>query len=630
MNKLLNECALVALLVGVSPTLAPARPAPQQTSQTTETISMEFDGIELRQCVQFIIRNRNINLVTADSLDQRVTVKLTNIPWRAALESVLKAHGYTFVEEEGILLVSSVSSLASNERLVPVVIRLEHMSAESVRAFLEPLLSDKGRIVVLGGQDSKVLSVIDVPRTLEMVQSIVPKFDLPPANAIGTLDRRENGTIDISLENFPMSDIAGLLESRLGLNVAVQGALTGTVDIDLAGVRWEDALQLILARHAFAFRKERDVVIIGRAEDLRDALVTREFRLRYADGWDLKPYLEKLLSSEGKLSCYAPSPRSGFEFGTKVSERREKRVDEQSTGKARTLTVTDRSAYVESIAERIATLDVKPQQVEVDVKIIEIRHNRSDSRGFDWNTVLAISGANRPTTLPWGDTGGKLFPGEFPDPATGFTFGSLTASQFAAVLRLIQESTHAEVVSEPNITTLDNIEASILIGQKFPVTSETIDPQTAVRTVALDYYEDIGIQLLVVPSVTADQRIQLVIHPAVSTVSGLIENRFPIIDTREADTQVLLPSGDTAVIGGLVSRDKDELERSVPWLGRIPLLGYFFRYREEVETSTELVIFVTPRLVKDADQLADSVLVSPKRKQALRELRAAFEEAGDR
>ncbi|MGE3965551.1 MAG: hypothetical protein AB7I09_15760 [Planctomycetota bacterium] len=625
MRSIGRRLALIWIVAGL-PGIASAAPAPQ-TVPASDLISMEFDGIELRQCVQFIIRNRRINLVTAETLDQKVTVKLNDIPWRSALESVLKAHGFTFVEEEGVLLVSSLDSLVANQRLVPILVRLQHITAEAARSLLEPLLSAQGKLVILGGQESKVFSVIDNARTLEMVQNLVPKFDLPSANATGSMTVREDGMIDLALANFPLSDIARLLESELGLNVAVQGALTGSIDINLTGVRWEDALQLMLARHQYAFRKERDVVVIGKAEDLKDAFVTREFRLRYADGWDLKPYLEKLLSPEGKLSCYAPAPRSGFEFGTKVSERRSKRVEDQGTGRARVLTVTDRSVYVESIAERIHTLDVKPQQVEVDVKIIEIRHGRSDSRGFDWNTVLAISGANRPTTLPWGDTGGKLFPTDFPDPATGFTFGSLTASQFTAVLRLIRESTDAEVVSEPNITTLDNIEASILIGQKFPVTSETIDPQTAVRTVTLDYYEDIGIQLLVVPSVTEDQRIQLVIHPAVSTVAGLIEDRFPIIDTREADTQVLLPSGDTAVIGGLVSRDTDELERSVPWLSRIPFLGYFFRYREEVESSTELVIFVTPRLVKDATQLADSVLVSPSRKQALRELKAVFERA---
>lgn len=608
-----------------------AAPASAQTppdNQDSNLISMDFGSIELLQAIQFIIRHTDVNLVTSDPLTQTVTVKMAGVQWRTALESVLKAHGYAFVEEDNILRIIAVQNALETERRVPLVLSLRHTSAEAARQVLQPLLSESGKIVVLGGESSRTFSVIDTPESIEIIQDILDKIDVPPAEAIAEITKHENERVDIRLVEYPLQQIDRLLQTEFGLNVFVQGSLAGLINLSLRDVKWEEALTLILRKHDYAYRIEKGVVIIGRQADFKEELITQEFNLRYVDGWDLKPYLEKLLTEQGSLTVYSPSPRSGFEFGTKVTERRTKKEEDgRANGKARVLSVTDRPANVSVVAEQVKLLDVKPQQVEVDVKIVEIRHSKDNRFGVDWNAVLSISGANRPTNLPFGPHSGKFFPGNFPTPPTGFSFGSLSASQLTAALRIIHTDSDAEVVSEPNLTTMDNIEASILIGQKFPVTSETIDPQTAVRTVTLDYYEDIGIQLLVVPTISEGNRIHLVIHPAVSTVAGLIEDRFPIIDTREADTQLMLRSGDTAVIGGLISRDVDEVDNSIPFLGKIPILGWLFRYQERVETSTELVIFVTPRIVADGEQLQDSLLIDPRRKEALEELKSLLQEA---
>lgn len=621
-------CVLLAVCwpLPASTQATPLAPQPEPAG-AHETVTMDFNSIALRQAIQFIIRGRPINLVTSDPLDETITVKLGGVPWRTALESVLKAHGYTFIEEQGILRILRMATGTAPDRRLPMVLHLRYTTAEAVRRVIEPLLSEHGSVVPLGGDRGQTLCVIDRPEIIEVVQELLPRLDAPPLTVTSEVHVHPDGRLDLRLVNFPLENLPALLQEHLQRNVFVETPLSGLIGVDLRAVPWQEALRMILGRHGFAFRMEKEVVLIGQTAALEAQLVTAEIELRYANGWDLLPYLEKLLGEHGKISCYSPRPRGGFAFGSKITDQRTQRENE-ANGLARIISITDRPEIVRRIEEQVRQLDRKPRQVEVNVKIIEIRRGQGDQRGIDWNTVLSFMGATRPTTLPFTEHSGRFLPGAFPVPTPGqFTFGALSGAELTAVLRLIQQSDEAEVVSEPNITTLDSTEASILIGKKFPVTSETIDPQTAVRTVTLDYYEDIGIQLLVVPSIAEDDHVHMVIHPAVSSVSELIENRFPVIDTREADTQVLLRSGDTAVIGGLLERSTNEQVRKIPWLSAIPWLGrLLFTYRSETDELTELVIFVTPRIVRDTDELRSSLLIDPARRKALEELRAHFEE----
>ena len=593
-------------------------------------ITLDFDEIELRQAIQFILRDRrDIKFVTGEDLAEKVTVKLVNVEWRQALLSLLKVHGYTLAEENSVLRVVKLgeSDPASRQR-IPLLVHLRHAEPEAVRQLLEPMLSADGKVLLLGSGDNgqRILAVIDGPEVLALVRDLLPTLDQPPTHFTGTIVARDDGTIDIDLEDFPLSGIPGLLEEQLGLNVFVNGALAGDANIHVNGVHWEQALALVLGEAGYVFRQEDGVVIISGGESATGEMVTQEFKLRYVDGWDLLPYIEPLLSDGSSIAVYSPSQRAGFAFGGGITQDvRMNAVGRPSKSRGRLLSVTDRPEIVAMVAERVRGIDQMPKQVQVDVKIVQIDRDSGSRTGIDWSTVLSLTGASRDTSFPFPtkNAGGEFF-GPVVEP-TGFTFGSLAADQLTAVLRMIEEDEESEIISEPNITALDNIEASILIGQKFPLTKETIDPQTAVRTVTLDRYEDSGIQLLVVPTITEGNRVHMLIHPAVSSIVELIEDRFPVINTREADTQLLLRSGDTAVIGGLIERTTSMKQRRIPLLGKIPFLGWFFSYTEEVRSTSELVIFVTPRIVIDPSELERSLIVGEERREHLSRLRDLFD-----
>ncbi len=602
-------------------------------ADSSDEITLDVNGIELGQAVQMIIRNRQVSLVTGEDLKQSVTAKFTAVPWRDALSSLLKSHGFTVVEEQQVLrIVKIIPESGGTKTRVPLVLRFKHISASAARDLLSPMVSAEGKLVPIDDDSGgHALSIVDTPEVLELIKTLLPDIDVPPSDSTCVLTRHDDGTVSFDLEGLPMRDLSEQCQEQLDINLFFHCPTKGSLNAKLNHIKLVDGLRLILQEKGLDFREENGVYVVDEAEKLTAQFVTREFKLKYLDAWDVKAYIEPLLSEGGKISCYSPRPRGGFEFGSKITDVRESVTADSGDGalRSKVFTVTAHPADVERIGSRIAELDVLPRSVEVNVKIVQITRNKSEKRGIDWNAVLSMSGSLRPTHLPFGPHSGRFFPGPVPNPTdANFIFGTLDATQLTAALQLIAQTTEAEVISEPNITTLDSIEASILIGQKFPVTTETIDPQTAVRTVTLDYYEDIGIQLNVIPSVSGpENRIHLIIHPAVSAVAELIENRYPVIQTREADTQVMLRSGETVVIGGLIESDVTEVVRRIPWISRIPLIGHLFTFNDERDVTTELILLVTPRIVRNASELEEALILDSQRVNELRDFDRVLETA---
>jgi type II secretory pathway component GspD/PulD (secretin) len=142
--------------------------------------------------------------------------------------------------------------------------------------------------------------------------------------------------------------------------------------------------------------------------------------------------------------------------------------------------------------------------------------------------------------------------------------------------------------------------ARILIGQRFPITVESLDRQTALRTVTLDYFEDVGIVLTVTPRTAGKDMINLSVRPQASAIASLVDNRFPIIDTREADCQLLIRSGHTAVIGGLLRDRAEKDEQGLPVLAHLKVLGRLFGGHRNTKRKTELLVCVTPAILTAA------------------------------
>lgn len=411
-------------------------------------------------------------------------------------------------------------------------------------------------------------------------------------------------TVSMDMRQANIVDVVQLLAKSANLNIVIPDDLQGEVSVKLANVYWEDALSSILHTKGFGYQKQGNVVRIDALDKLKGDVETRVFILKYVDATDMKPFLESILSPQGKINSLTEKGRTEFSLGTGVGETQ--KTEGAVAKKSRILTITDTQEVVERAAAIIEKLDLEPKQIAIDVQIVEVTHGKDEDLGIRWNIEATLRGAKQPTTFPFpaSATGGPFLPAgsKFPTPAdsSNFAFGTLDASNFSATLKLLQSKGDVNVLSSPKITTLNNLQASILIGEHFPITTESIDDKTGLRTISLDHYEDIGIQLIVIPQVSGEDAINMIIHPAVSTIGELVDGRYPRINTREADTQVLVMNDHTIVIGGLL-QDRDSMNiDKVPILGSIPVLKYLFRHKVSSTQKVELIIFVTPRIVAGA------------------------------
>jgi len=297
--------------------------------------------------------------------------------------------------------------------------------------------------------------------------------------------------------------------------------------------------------------------------------------------------------------------------------------------------VSDIPPVLDKIREVLAKIDVKPKQVLIETRIVEISRDRLKDYGFDYATGGAGSASSNDVTVESVtdelSAGGHVFGGNGVDPAaygpkattislanTGLNmvFQKLSGTRFEVILHALEEDVATNVLSAPSIMTLDNQEATILVGEQFPIVSTTKSSDTASTVdVSLDSYIDIGIQLNVVPQVSGVDRdyINMIVHPAVTSEGTLIENRYPRITTRETQTQILMRSGETIMIGGLIKDVKNESTQGIPFLRRLPWLGKLFFERTTTDTEKiELVIFITANVVDDEGLTTDQLEILEK------------------
>ena len=197
-------------------------------------------------------------------------------------------------------------------------------------------------------------------------------------------------------------------------------------------------------------------------------------------------------------------------------------------------------------------------------------------------------------------------------------FYSLVGHDVNATIHALATVNKTEVLSRPSVLTRNNQQATILVGQTIPViTSSTPNTLTGEPTNTIEQ-QDIGIILKVTPFITKEGNVEMILDPEISSLSSQsipIGNgiTFPIIDKIQADTVVVTPNDQTVVIGGLMQTQNTEVENKVPLLGDIPILGYAFKYKTANKAKTELIMFLTPHIIRQPSDLAQLSLEERKK-----------------
>jgi type II secretory pathway component GspD/PulD (secretin) len=326
--------------------------------------------------------------------------------------------------------------------------------------------------------------------------------------------------------------------------------------------------------------------------------------------------------------------QAGWEF-TKVKttgssddeSSKAKRLTQEKPGRSRVLIVSDIPPVVDKIRTVISELDKIPHQVIIETRLMEVSRDKLRDLGIDWATgktgaetkviqptPTSKKAGNVTTDLGSHELQSLVKPAVFNplsaisgiqpyDAGLEILFQKLTGSQFEVIVHALEEDVKTNTLSAPRIMALSGQEATILVGTKYPILmQETTGAGGAspVTTVTLDYYQDIGIQLNVVPQVGADNSINMIVHPAVSSYTNTLgTNQYPIIDIREAETRVFMRDGETVVIGGLLKDMKSKGVTGVPFAKDLPLIGPLFRRDTYDNQKIDLLVFISAYVVKE-------------------------------
>ena len=407
------------------------------------------------------------------------------------------------------------------------------------------------------------------------------------------LQRTGPGTFSIDVDGADIRTVCRAIAEFSGRNIIVSRDVKVQVTVKLTDVNWRDALRTICYSSGLDFTDEGGNIIrvderAKLATELSDRLAnaakqmeqapleTRIIKLNYANASELQSALQAGLTRRGNILV-------------------EKRTN--------ALIVSDLASNLDAVEKMALALDSTTPQIEITAKLVDVDAEALRSLGIEWNAGSAEPalvgappapgrGPYHPNNDAQQTVNGELRAGT-PDNIATITYGVFKDwGSFEAQLQMLEQHRKANIISNPRITTVDNREAKIVVGQKIPLIVQDVagNPVSQLQT--------IGIQLKVTPHLTQDKKIIMDLHPEVSDLStqSTVQGGV-IINTSEADTRVMVDDGQTAVIGGLIRTNDSNVRRGLPLLKDIPLVGFFFRSDNVVRQNRELIIFVTPRLV---------------------------------
>jgi type IV pilus assembly protein PilQ len=404
-------------------------------------------------------------------------------------------------------------------------------------------------------------------------------------NALPVRAGEDGPRVSLDVQDAEIGTVLRSLASYSGTNIVASPRVTGKVTVKLDEVPWLEALRVILRAHGFDFIEENGVLRVDTAAELRQEKIAVKMADKQVDD------LEKLILGLSPLK-YANASEVKKSLEQMLTDRGNIDIDVRTNS----LLINDIASRVTIIQDMAKRLDTTTPQVEINAKLVDLDSRAMRELGVSWSAAnfqpdgVNMAG-NLSVTNKLQETSGDFRIG------TVQNFGDLMLQ-----VQALEKDNRARLISNPVITTTDNREASILVGQKIPliVADEAGNAVTQLTT--------IGILLRVTPHINEQDRITLDIHNEVSDLSSQATVQGGvIINTSESDTRVMVEHGQTAIIAGLIRQVESTLTSGVPVLQDIPLLGALFRHQTKSNDARELVIFVTPRIV-DTTYLSRSKL----------------------
>ncbi len=400
---------------------------------------------------------------------------------------------------------------------------------------------------------------------------------------------------DFNFVNMDYEAIFRSVSVIAGVDILVAPDVKGKISLRVTKKTWQETLDIIcnmndltwviqdkyisIQRQSTYQAKQKKLADEEKQAEQNAPLVRKNFQIHHAKADELVKVLDNMKSNRGKIS---------------VVER------------TNSIIVYDTENKIEQMANALTELDVETLQIMITAKLVVVNSELARELGVDWTAAVGSASLTPGTvTTATGAAAGssrisgaiRSFPnGKGTSPAVGNASTAITASLLDNNLQIaisnLMGDASTEVLASPQVSTLDNTEARVFMGDQ--VSIRVIDDSGESSTKMVET----GIKLTVTPHVTGDNRILLDLYPQNNSY-GYDEKGEIVISTQEAKTKVVVADGETVVIGGLTRNENTESESGIPFLKDIPLLGNLFKYTRKSITKKDLVIFVTPRIIRN-------------------------------
>ena len=424
-----------------------------------------------------------------------------------------------------------------------------------------------------------------------------------PVQASGAL-------VNMNVTNAEVRDVLTALAGVGQVSIVADDSVTGRITIRLRDIPFETALELVTKTKGLVTHKVGNVIVVADGSKMGRTFGTVQIiKIKYAPAQDIIQTLSLLFDQEAGAA--AASQASSVTGGSpaqgapSASAKNRVRFDKATNS----IIFQGTPAEAEQVQKILAELDIPYQQVSLEAEVVALNNDAKKDLGIDWKWEMTPT---YPQVTPEQKTYIRNADGSTSesittpktvtrDPRMGvLQFGRNPEGvpyefYYQAKISALVANGKAKVLAKPKITAINGKEARILIGDRIPVLTEKNENGKISTTTQ---YVEAGIKLTYTPQVNDDGQITAKVHTEVSSPTLVAEMKAYRITTREAETQVRMKDGETMVIGGLIGREESTTKARVPFLSDFPLLGKLFQSTHDVKNETEVVIFLTAKIIK--------------------------------
>lgn len=586
-------------------------------------ITMDFDNVDVAVFVKFMSEMTHKNFVIDDNVKGKITVfsprKISVDEAYKVFESVLEVHGLTAVPSGGVIKIVQAKdakeknietrlraqAVSPEDRIVTQIASLKHANPDDMKKVLDPLISRTS--IIVSYPPTGMLIITDVLSNIKRLLAIISALDV---SGVG-----EQITV-IPLKHAGAVDMVYSLNAIFGTDVTAARRTVLPYSMKIIPDERTNSI-LIRASEVDTVRVQELVKLLDREAPKGESRM-QVYRLQYANAEDLAKILMNLpVVKEAKTPApgvpAAPGARAGRPAETQI-------VADKATN---TLIITASKDDYRTLEEVIRKVDVPRSMVYLEALLMEVSVRKDFKVGVEWRVLKdtgSLPGFDTGRSAAFGGSGGlgvsgaySIIPGDSTAPqfppgfslgviGAGISIGSVVFPNIGAVLQAVQNDSDVYILSNPQLLTSDNEEATVIVGKNIPYIT-----RQERSTASVDYtnyeYKDVGVTLKITPTINTEkfvrQKIELEVTQLVTSESS---TGLPTTLKRATKTVVSVKDGQTVVISGIMGDSTEKAVYKVPLLGDIPILGWLFKSKSDTRDKTNLYVFITPHVIDNQGQ----------------------------